>query len=302
MGVAGLIEYLTNKHPHLIKSIDLFATPRPLHGHRAFVDAQIYIVRYALRSGKIPDIAHQFGFMHRTLLGATRLQPVFVMDNEARSPLKDLYTTAAREDTRNRLNRNENYRELMKDRGRIHAQLHEEFLLRGMRLITAPPGFEAEQACASLAAKAGGFVVSEDSDSLVFGAPLFLKGFPNKLQIVNLEQVLETLGISRTQLIDVSLMSGCDFASKIPGVGIAKAIEAVKKFGCIENFIEHRKFTDKNFHLYSFFVESFDFQRGRDVFQAALDDATVRSLLARKDKLVSSDIALLFFVTSLGRP
>jgi 5'-3' exonuclease len=220
--------------------------------------------------------------MHNQLLRATKRQPLFVMDNELRSPLKDLYTN--REISKTRLNKNEHYKEMITNKSSFNIGLHAEFSKQGMKLVTAPAGFEAEQTCASLAEKVDGFVVSEDSDSLVFGAPVFVKGFPNNLQVVVLHEFLKELGITRDQLIDVSLMSGCDFASKIPGVGIAKAIEAVKKFGSIEMFIEHRKIVDKDYHMYSFFVESFDYQRGREVFNATLDDEIAATILGRVNR------------------
>jgi len=104
------------------------------------------------------------------------------------------------------------------------------------RVITAPD--DAERHIALLAA--GGkvnFAVSADYDTLAFGSPNLVIDFmnPAKMAIIHLDDVLEGLGVSMEQFIDFAILCGCDFSGKVPGIGPHRALEIVRKYGCIED-------------------------------------------------------------------
>ena len=48
-------------------------------------------------------------------------------------------------------------------------------------------------------------------------------------ELINLEENLKKLGITREQLVEIGLMIGTDFNKGIKGIGPKKALEAVKK-------------------------------------------------------------------------
>jgi flap endonuclease-1 len=87
-------------------------------------------------------------------------------------------------------------------------------------------------------------VGSQDFDSLLFGAPRFIRNItitgkrkvPNKSYyyelkpiITELQDVLETIDVTREQLVEIGLMVGTDFNPGIKGFGPKKALKAVKE-------------------------------------------------------------------------
>ena len=90
---------------------------------------------------------------------------------------------------------------------------------------------------------------SQDYDSLLFGAPRLVryitiqgeewlpsKGRARKLQpeIIELENLLSTLQLSRDQLIDLGILVGTDFNQGIRGIGPKTALKLLRKHGCLE--------------------------------------------------------------------
>ncbi|MCM2324970.1 MAG: flap endonuclease-1 [Candidatus Woesearchaeota archaeon] len=114
----------------------------------------------------------------------------------------------------------------------------------GMPIIQAPSEGEAQ---ASYMVKKGDFyaVLSQDTDSLIFGSPKIVKnlsisgkkkfkaGFQTVLpELIDLGENLNHIGIDREQLIIVAILCGTDFnIGGIKGIGPKKAIDLVKKHG-----------------------------------------------------------------------
>ena len=93
-------------------------------------------------------------------------------------------------------------------------------------------------------------VGSKDYDCLLFGAPILAryltltgreylpsKGTSRKLvpELVKLADNLQTLGITREQLVDLAILVGTDFNEGIKGIGPKKALRIVKEYGSLEN-------------------------------------------------------------------
>ncbi|KAM0750901.1 PIN domain-like protein [Meredithblackwellia eburnea MCA 4105] len=134
---------------------------------------------------------------------------------------------------------------------------------------------EAEGICSTLF-KLGlaDLVVSEDSDVLVYGAPLLRrvsisqKRTPKrdptkvtedvkptvdpakvmaKMHIVDPEKLREELGVSLETFVDFALLSGTDFTDRIPGVGPSRALVLLKSHGSIESILSSQdKYTPRN--------------------------------------------------------
>ena len=99
--------------------------------------------------------------------------------------------------------------------------------------------------------------VSQDYDSLLFGAPRLVRNLtisgrrklPNKPvyidiapEIVRLEDALKELKITRNQLIDIGLMLGTDFnPDGFKGIGPKKALKAIEEFGSLKAALEQKK-------------------------------------------------------------
>jgi len=102
--------------------------------------------------------------------------------------------------------------------------------------------------------------VSQDYDSLLFGAPKLVRNlnlsrrkktysgyidvFP---ELIELDQVLNQLGINLDQLICLGILVGTDYNPKgIPGIGQKKALDLVRKFKTPVRIFEEVKEKLKN--------------------------------------------------------
>jgi len=118
-------------------------------------------------------------------------------------------------------------------------------LLKALGIPTVQAPQEGEAQAAFMARKKDCFAsVSQDYDSLLFGTPLLARNVAvtgkRKLpgrneyvditpEIIRLDRVLEGLGITREQLVDVGIIVGTDFNDGISGYGPKKALAAVKE-------------------------------------------------------------------------
>ena len=121
--------------------------------------------------------------------------------------------------------------------------------LLGIPWVQAPS--EGEAQAAYMAARGDVWASnSQDYDSLLFGAPRLVryitiqgeewlpsKGRARKLQpeIIELENLLDTLQLSRGQLIDLGILIGTDFNPGISGIGPKTALKLLRKHGRLED-------------------------------------------------------------------
>lgn len=100
-------------------------------------------------------------------------------------------------------------------------------------------------------------VLSEDYDMFPFGISYIYRQYNQTQGTVvehSLEQLLTDLGINQQQMIDLCIISGCDYAN-INTMDIVKAYELIKKYKTIENVDVHHfgivDNSDKYQHLYA---------------------------------------------------
>ena len=116
--------------------------------------------------------------------------------------------------------------------------------LMGIPTVQAPSEAEA-QAAHMAAANAVWASGSKDYDSLLFGAARVVRFLtisgkeflpsqgvmrPIVPELIELERLLSTLGITRAQLVDLAMLVGTDFK----GIGPKKALKLVREYGAIE--------------------------------------------------------------------
>jgi flap endonuclease-1 len=124
--------------------------------------------------------------------------------------------------------------------------------LMGIPWIQAPSEGEAQ---AAYLAKKGDtdFCASQDYDSLLFGAPKLVrnvtisgrKKLPRKNvyievepEIVELARVLNELGITYEQLLDIGILVGTDFNPEgVKGIGPKTALQRIKEYGNLEKLL-----------------------------------------------------------------
>jgi flap endonuclease-1 len=128
--------------------------------------------------------------------------------------------------------------------------------LMGIPWIQAPSEGEAQAAHLTKHGDAD-YCASQDYDSLLFGAPRFVRNItisgrrklPSKNiyievipEVVELDQVLRECGITYEQLVDVGILIGTDFnPDGIKGLGPKTALKLIKEHGNLENALPHLK-------------------------------------------------------------
>ena len=138
--------------------------------------------------------------------------------------------------------------------------------LLGQDLIQAEN--EAEAQCAILC-KTGqaDLVISEDSDTLIFGTPLLAKG-SKELTVIDLNHFLNELKLTMDQFIDLGILLGSDYGPGIKGMGKVKALEFITKFKNIENICEQIKQNSK-FQI----PEDFEYNKIRSFFKSPIKES-----------------------------
>jgi flap endonuclease-1 len=103
--------------------------------------------------------------------------------------------------------------------------------LMGIPHVQAPA--EGEAQCALMVLRGDAWAVgSQDYDSLLFGSPRLVRGLTlsgkMELNMIDLQEALDGLGITREGLIDLAILVGTDFNEGVRGIGPKKALKAVK--------------------------------------------------------------------------
>lgn len=121
----------------------------------------------------------------------------------------------------------------------------------GIPFIQAPSDGEAQ---ASWLAKKGEVyaAASQDFDSLLFGTPRLVRNLtitgkrklPRKNVYISIEPeeidteaLLENLGLTKEQLVDIGILVGTDFNLGIKGIGPKKALKLIKEHGRLEKVL-----------------------------------------------------------------
>ena len=126
--------------------------------------------------------------------------------------------------------------------------------------------------------------ISEDTDILANGGHLFLRNFnadKNSVDEYCLEGILDSLGISYEKFIDMCILCGCDYTTKIMGMGPITAYKLITKHGSIEQILANNdKFT---------IPENFDYVKARDLFNNPISKELYDNVL-KDTKMVKPQI------------
>lgn len=129
--------------------------------------------------------------------------------------------------------------------------------LMGIPVVQAPSDGEAQ--AAYMCGKGDVYAAaSQDFDSILFGAPLLVRNLtisgrrkvPGKniykdvkTEIIDSGKMLEDLGITREQLVDVCILIGTDFNPGVSGIGPKKGLKLIQKHGDLEGVIANTDIT-----------------------------------------------------------
>jgi flap endonuclease-1 len=82
---------------------------------------------------------------------------------------------------------------------------------------------------------------------------------------INLRSVLKGLDVNMDQFIDICILCGCDYSSKIDGIGPIKAHKMIRQHGNIEGVVKALKGNEK----YNF-CDKFEYIKARELFKDPL--------------------------------
>jgi flap endonuclease-1 len=136
-------------------------------------------------------------------------------------------------------------------------------LLQGLGIPHVQSPSEGEAQASYMATKGDvAACASQDYDSLLFGAPILLRNLTitgkRKLprrreyvdvtpQEVQLARVLDSLEITREQLVDIAILVGTDYNPGIKGIGPKKALKLIKQHNDLESIISEKDFEIENY-------------------------------------------------------
>lgn len=215
------------------------------------------------RRGRITS--HLSGLFFRTInLLKLGIKPVFVFDgrppelkratveerSERRQEAQKLYERALAE---GRLEEAQKYAKQAATLNEFIVESSKKLLdLMGIPVIQAPS--EGEAQAAYLAMRGDTYASgSQDFDSLLFGSPRLVRNISivgrRKLpgrkeyvevepELIHLDRLLEGLGITREQLIDIAILVGTDYCEGVKGVGPKTALKLIKTHGSAEKALK----------------------------------------------------------------
>lgn len=299
MGIKGLSKLLADSAPKCVKDQKL----EDYFGRKIAIDASMHIYQFLVVVGRTGDqtltneagevTSHLQGMFNRTVRCLeSGMKPVYVFDGKP--PKAKSEEIARRYERRGEANDDladaketktaEEIEKYSKRTVRVTRQHNDEckrlLTLMGVPIIEAPS--EAEAQCAALC-KAGLVyaMASEDMDSLTFATPRLTRNLmapaTQKVPVheYDYDLVLEGLGLTADQFVDVCILCGCDYAGTIPKVGPKTALNLVQKHGNMEAVL---KALDKDKYP---IPDPFPFEEARRLFKEpeVLTDANIPKMV-----------------------
>lgn len=272
MGVKNLYKLITEYAPNSITKKGI----KDYSGKYVVLDASMIIYQYviAIRSTG-SDLQNTEGKMTSHILGVLSksflllnngIIPIFVFDG-APPELKMDTLKSRKEIKKKNLEKLENTEDkddqikyFKRSFTLTHKQMEEVkdiLKLFGIPIIESPT--EADPLCAYLVNKKYAYGVStEDMDLLAFGSPKLIRSLSAKKKAIeiDLDTVLKEMEIDQNQLIELSILLGCDYCDTIPKIGPKRALEKIKEYKTIKNFLANDdKVKDGYYKIPSNFIE-----------------------------------------------
>lgn len=295
MGITRLIALLKEKCPSSIKKKKLgayvgqiFALDASMAMYQFLIATQQVKVGWTIAELKDPEgnlTGHLLGLYNRSIMLMNHgIKPVWVFDGKP--PEAKINVLRGRKEKKEDAKKGE---EEAIDQGdmekalkfanqtvRITEKMTEDakklINLMGLPVIQATS--EAEASC-SILAKSGkaNVAATEDMDSLCFGCPILIRDLTNKEEEVteiNLKDVLEGLELTMDEFIDVCILCGCDYCSKIEGIGPVNAYKLIKEYKNIEGVIKYADNYNKDpshKKKLSYDLSTFTYEEARKLFK-----------------------------------
>ncbi|KAM0894965.1 hypothetical protein ACQ4PT_024127 [Festuca glaucescens] len=290
MGIQGLLPQL--------KSIMAPIGVADLRGQTVAVDTYSWLHKGALSCGDrlckgIPTTRHIEYCMHRVnLLRHHGVKPILVFDGgylpmkseqevkRARSRKENLERAREHEAAGNSRAAYECYQKAVDITPKIASDLIQVLKQEKVDYIVAPYEADAQMTFLSVN-KLVDAVITEDSDLIPFGCSRIIFkmdkfGHGVEFQITRLERnrELDLNGFTKQMLLEMCILSGCDYLPSLPGMGVKRAHALIQKLKSYEKVIKHLRYSavsvppqyEENFKKA---IWAFQFQR---VYDPATED------------------------------
>uniref|UniRef100_A0ACD5WJU7 Uncharacterized protein n=1 Tax=Avena sativa TaxID=4498 RepID=A0ACD5WJU7_AVESA len=290
MGIQGLLPQL--------KSIMAPIGVADLRGQTVAVDTYSWLHKGALSCGDrlckgIPTTRHIDYCMHRVnLLRHHGVKPILVFDGgflpmkseqevkRARSRKENLERAREHEAAGNSRAAYECYQKAVDITPKIASELIQVLKREKVDYIVAPYEADAQMTFLSVN-KLVDAVITEDSDLIPFGCSRIIFkmdkfGQGVEFQITRLERnrELDLNGFTKQMLLEMCILSGCDYLPSLPGMGVKRAHALIQKLKSHEKVIKHLRYSavsvppqyEENFKKA---IWAFQFQR---VYDPATED------------------------------
>ena len=284
MGIKGLTQLLKKKNAYNVVEKHL----SKYKGKTIAIDTSILLYKYRYGSGNDP-LSHIYGILGRCMSFLSNgVIPIFVHDGEP--PEEKGEVLSKRTDQRTKLkNKIEDLKVQIRDYttdsdseddglGKLKvnlsklekqvvnvSQIHRKEIFYLLKLLGLPNFVaegEGESSCVELQKQGiADYVYSEDMDVLTFGCTKFLRCSNKKDYYVeiSLDNILENLGMSQDEFIDLCILCGCDYTCTIPRVGMMTSFNLINKYRTIDGIIE-------NVDKYKI-PEDFKYEKARELFK-----------------------------------
>ncbi|EYU28152.1 hypothetical protein ABFS82_13G090100 [Erythranthe guttata] len=258
MGIQGLLP--------LLKSIMNPIHIKELEGCFVAIDTYSWLHKGALScstdlcKGK-PTSKHIDYCMHRVnMLRHYGVKPILVFDGghlpmkndqeikRARSRKENLSRAVEHESNGNLTAAYECYQKAVDISPSVAYDLIQVLKRENILYVVAPYEADAQMTFLALG-KHVDAVITEDSDLIAFGCPRIIykmdkfgQGVEFKNAMLQHNKELNLAGFTQTMLLEMCILSGCDYLASLPGMGLKKAHALIKKFKSHENVIKHLRY------------------------------------------------------------
>lgn len=134
---------------------------------------------------------------------------------------------------------------------------------------------EAEKTCSFLCRNGiVDAVLTEDTDVLAYGAPVFLSNLDTvkgTVTQIDFKQVLEDMGIGSKSFLDLCILCGTDYNNNIKGIGPEKSYSLIKQYLTIENIGDVKDALGNS----KYDVTTLNYIKCRQLFQISQDDPNI---------------------------
>ncbi|XP_050936502.1 exonuclease 1 [Cucumis melo] len=267
MGIQGLLP--------LLKSIMLPIHIKDLEGSSVAIDTYSWLHKGAFCCSKelcngLPTSKHVDYCMHRiNLLRHYGVKPVLVFDGgllpmkseqeikRARTRKENLARATEHEMNGNSAAAYECYQKAVDITPSIAHELIQVLKRENVSYVVAPYEADAQMTFLAISNQVDA-VLTEDSDLIPFGCPRIIfkmdkfgQGVEFRYDMLQKNKDLNLSGFTKQMILEMCILSGCDYLPSLPGMGLKRAHALVKKFLSYEKVIRHLRYSTVSVpHLY----------------------------------------------------